>query len=394
MAYTGSVRKEGSKWYYVIEMGRDANNKRIQKKKRGFKTKKEAKQALTEALNSLNSGTFVEPSKEKLGIFLDKWLEMKRMTIKESTFDTYRLNLTTHIIPELGNIPLKDLNPMIIQRFYLKLKNEKGLSNNTVRKLHSILVNALNHAVKLEMIVKNPVNLVDPPKEENSEMKVWDVEEVRQFLEVARGSHFYMVYLIALTTGMRQGEILGLSWNDINFDDGIIHVRQTLSKDGKKIIPSTKTASGTRSIAMPDELIAALKQHKISQSKHRLRLGPLYHDMNLVNSTENGTPINASNLRRNFSIFIKKANVKKIRFHDLRHTHATLLLKQGVHPKIVSERLGHADTRITLDRYSHLLPNMQKDTAREFGKMLFGQSSQLSDQNQLKESPLLYVTNW
>ncbi|WP_246204141.1 site-specific integrase [Pallidibacillus pasinlerensis] len=225
-------------------------------------------------------------------------------------------------------------------------------------------------------------------------MKVWDVEEVRRFLEVAKESHYYMVYFIALTTGMRQGEILGLSWNDINFDDGVIHVRQTLSKDGKKIIPSTKTASGTRSIAMPDELIIALKQHKISQGKHRLQLGPLYQDMNLVNSSEKGTPINASNLRRNFSIFIKKANVKKIRFHDLRHTHATLLLKQGVHPKIVSERLGHADTRITLDRYSHLLPNMQKDTAREFGKMLFGQSSQLSDQNQLKESPLLYVTNW
>jgi len=392
MHYTGSVRKEGNKWYYVIEMGKDIRGKRKQKKKRGFKTKKEAKAALTKTLHEMNTGSYIEPSTQKFGEFLLGWLEIKKTTVAESSYTTYYYNLKSHILPELENIALGNLKPIHIQQFYTKLLNEKKLNHNTVRKIHTMLVNALEHAVKLEMIVRNVASLVDPPKETKSEMEVWDVDEVKQFLNAAKDSPFYMVYLIAINTGMRQGEILGLPWENVNIEEESIHVKQTLSS-GKKLKSTTKTAAGLRTVAIPDELVRELKRHKLEQKKHRLQMGELYTDYNLVNASEVGTPINPSNLRRDFNIYIKKAGVKKIRFHDLRHTHATLLLKQGVHPKIVSERLGHADTRMTLDRYSHLLPNMQRETARQFGEMLYGKANNMDNHDEVNESVLGYVTN-
>lgn len=396
MNYTGSIRKDGTKWYYVIELGRDVKGKRKQKKKRGFNTKKEAQAALTKALHELNTGTYIEASKEKFGDFLVQWLDFKKNSVKESTYRTYHINLITHILPELENIPLSNLKAMHIQQFYNKLLNEKQLNHNTVRKIHTILVNALDRAVKFDMVTKNVATLVEPPKESKAEMQVWDVDEVLTFLDAAKESHLYMVYLIAINTGMRQGEILGLSWDGVNLDEGIIYVKQTLSNDGKTLNATTKTAAGMRTIALPNELNAELRRHKLQQKKHRLQMGENYSNMNLVNTTVYGTPVIPSNLRRNFNSFIKKAKVKKIRFHDLRHTHATLLLKQGVHPKIVSERLGHADTRMTLDRYSHLLPNMQKETAQKFGELLYGKpnNKQIGDQSEIKESLVKYVTNW
>ncbi|WP_246005864.1 site-specific integrase [Brevibacillus gelatini] len=167
-----------------------------------------------------------------------------------------------------------------------------------------------------------------------------------------------------------------MQWKDIDFENGFLRVTQILSHDGKEILPYTKTKSGTRTIDLPDETIAELKKHKVRIAKEKLAAGPdLYTDLDLVVCSENGTPTNAGNIRRAFNSAIEKANVPKIRFHDLRHTHATLLLKQGANPKIVAERLGHADTRITLDTYSHLLPSMQKETAKQFGKMLFGHTN-------------------
>ncbi|MDQ1147048.1 integrase [Bacillus sp. SORGH_AS 510] len=395
MTYTGSVRKEGSKWYYVIEMGKDNNGKRKQKKKRGFQTKKDAQASLTKALHELNSGTYIEPSTQKLGEFLVDWLNYKKAMVAESTYSTYYINLKTHILPELNNMPLSNLKPLHIQQFYSKLLNEKKLHHNTVRKIHTMLVNALDRAVKFDMVAKNAAKLVEPPKESNAEMKVWDVGEVRSFLKAAKDSPFSMVYLIAINTGMRQGEILGLTWESVNLEDNILSVKQTLGHDGKTLKSTTKTAAGMRSIAMPTELAKELRHHKLEQKKQRLKMGTFYTDLNLVVASEVGTPINPSNLRRNFNNLIKKANLERIRFHDLRHTHATLLLKQGVHPKIVSERLGHADTRMTLDRYSHLLPNMQNETAQKFGELLYGRQDIVPpiDQNKIKEPEKKYVTN-
>jgi integrase len=392
MSAAGSVRKDGTSWYYVIELGKGLDGKRKQKKKRGFKTKKEAQKALNEAIHALNTGTYIEPSKMLLGEYLEDWLENKRIQVKESTYKKYYWIINSHLNPIIGDIALSDLKPIHVQQFLLTLSNDKGLSSENIRKVHSVLSSALKQAVKLELIFKNVAALIEPPRATKSEMKVWDLEEVQQFLNNAQSNRYYIAYLIALTTGMRQGEILALTWKDIDFDNAVLQVRQTLSHDGKKINQHTKTAAGTRTIALPEELLVELKKHRVQQAKEKLLAGSLYEDLNLIVCTNVGTPLNPRNLLRNFYGQTDKAGLERIRFHDLRHTHATLLLKQGVHPKIVAERLGHADTRITMDRYSHLLPNMQRDTAQQFGRMLFG-GNEKGDQNIVKEHKTSNVTN-
>jgi len=169
---------------------------------------------------------------------------------------------------------------------------------------------------------------------------------------------------------MRRGEILGLRWKDVDFDKGILYVRQTLSKDGKKFLSGAKTDSSVRSIKLSNETIAVLKKHKARVAKEKLKCGPDYVDYDLVICTSKGTPVNPENLKRTFERLIKAAGVPKIRFHDLRHTHATMLLAQGVHAKVISERLGHSNIKTTLDIYSHVLPNMQEEAANQIDALL------------------------
>jgi integrase len=372
MTVSGSIGKGKTSWHYVIELGKDMFGKRKQKRKRGFKTKKEAQKALTESLHAMNTGRYIEPNKMHMSEYLDNWLNNKQIQVKKSTFKKYYWLVNSHIKPYIGNIALSKLSGLNIQQLYRLLATEKHLSNENIRKVHSVLNNALKEAVRLELILKNVASLVDPPKAIKPEVKVWDVDEAQHFLKVTQSNRYHIVYLLALTTGMRQGEILGLRWKDIDFDREMLYVRQTLSHDGFELNPHTKTAAGTRTIALPAQVLQVLQEHKIMQAKEKLKAKEIFENFDLIVCTNLGTPLHPRNLLRNFYLHIEKAKLNKIRFHDLRHTHASLLLKQGVHPKIVSERLGHADTRITMDTYSHLLPNMQRDTAKEFGKMFFG----------------------
>lgn len=201
-----------------------------------------------------------------------------------------------------------------------------------------------------------------------------DEDEIHRFLKVAKGYRYYQVYLLALTSGMRQGEILGLRFKDIDEDNSTLAVVQTLSHQGKVLSVGAKTSAGNRRIALDDKTLNSIIKVKQKYKLEKLEAGPLYNDHDLVFRTTIGTPVSPRNILRTFYTIIEKAGVKKIRFHDLRHTHASLLLKQGVNPKIVSERLGHANVRITLDTYSHVLPNLQKDTAEEFGRLFYGTS--------------------
>lgn len=187
-------------------------------------------------------------------------------------------------------------------------------------------------------------------------------------------SRYYIAPLLGLTTGMRIGEILGLRWKDVNLEEGLVRVIQTLSSDGKTLMPYTKSAAGKRAIKLSPETLSYLELHK--QRIDKEKIAQSYKNYDLVVCTEYGNPSHKSNIRRYFNVQIKKLGLPQIRFHDTRHTHATLLLEQGVNPKIVSKRLGHADVRITLDRYSHLLPSMQDEVAINFGKMLFGEEEE------------------
>lgn len=369
----GSVKKDGSTWYYILELGKDVNtSKRKQKKRRGFKTKKEAQAALVQAESEVLRGDYIEPSKMLYGEYIESWLIDKKTKIKSSTFGTYLWLVNNHIKRGLGNIQLNKISAMELQKFYNQLLSEKSLSNENIQKIHSLINNSLNRAVKWGLLNKNVALLVDRPRSNRREINVWTQEQIIKFLKEAEQDKLYIAFHLAITSGMRQSEILGLRWKDIDFTDNSLSVVQILSHDGKSMSVGAKTRSGIRKVHLPDETMILLEKHKRIQENEKKLYTGIYEDRDLIVCTSVGTPVIPRNLMRSFYRITKSAELPRIRFHDLRHTHATLLLKQGVNPKIVAERLGHADVRITLDTYSHLLPSMQKETASNFGKMLFG----------------------
>lgn len=297
----------------------------------------------------MNEGTYVEPSKMTLNKFLDIWIENKKRTVKVNTLQKYLYILQNHIRPIVGQMQIASIKPLHISQLYSEL-HEKGRSNATIQSVHTVLVNIFNEAVKLQVVNQNVVVAVSKPKHKPQEMNIWNKEQVQQFLEIARGTSFELIYALALNTGMRQGELLGLLWDDIDFEKKVIKVRHTIIAGSKEVQESTKTTSSRRVIELSGNVIGLLKKHKTKQAEQRLKLGTGYKNMNLVNASLVGTPINPKNLRRNFNNLIKKASVPQIRFHDLRHTHASLMLQIGINVKVISERLGHASTKITLDR--------------------------------------------
>ncbi|MDR7074148.1 tyrosine-type recombinase/integrase [Fictibacillus barbaricus] len=364
----GSIKKNGNSWYYVLDLGKDEKGLRKQKKKRGFKTKKEAEKALVEAINAINKGTYIEPTKMTYKDYLEKWFNTKKNSIGTQSVVVYENCLRKRIKPKLGHITLSKLSSIHIQSFIDNLYDE-GLSSCTIKKYFEIIRNSLEHAVDFSLINKNVAVKVKLPKTNNSEMKVWNNEEVNQFLKVAKGDFCYIVFKLALATGLRQGEILGLRWKDVDLEKGSLYIKQTLSHDGKSFKQGAKTKSSKRTVDLSKSAIKALKEHNLLIEKEKETLGPIYQDFDLVACTHHGSPHNASNIRRSFNRLIKLAKVPKIRFHDLRHTHATLLLSKGVNIKVISERLGHSNIKVTLDTYSHVLPTMQEEAVRKIDEI-------------------------
>lgn len=375
----GSIKKDKHGWYYVLELGKNSNNKRIQKKKRGFRTKLEAQKELTKVQHDLYSGAYIEPSKMLLRNFLYQYLAEKETQVTSGTLKNYKRLIVNHINPVLGEIEISNISPSMIQDLYTKLKQSGKMSDENVRKVHTIIKDSYNKAERRNMIIKNPARLVDAPKIRKPEVRYWDKDQVKKFLDSVSTSRYSAAFITEVTTGMRRGELLGLQWSDVDFIDGNLHVSKILSNDEEKdedgkekgIVHRTKTLASKRTIAIPEKTIEALKEHKNRINNEKQNANDLYTDNNLVFCTSTGRPCSPRNLLRVLKEHIKKTGVPDIRFHDIRHTHATLLLKQKANPKIVAERLGHANVRTTLDIYSHLMPGMQKETARDFGKMLF-----------------------
>ncbi|MGG3889601.1 tyrosine-type recombinase/integrase [Metabacillus fastidiosus] len=370
----GQIRKEGSSWYFVAELGTDPlTGKRKRKKQRGFKTKKDAEKALALIEAEVYKGTYFEPSNTSYKEHILDWYKSKKQSINIQTAGTYDSIINHRIIPSLGHISLSSLTPILLQNYVNELHDE-GLSSATIKKIYNIIKGSLDYAVNMELLPSNPMKKLQLPKDKKKEMTVWEVPDIKAFLHVAKTDRFYIAFHLAITTGMRRGEILGLRWKDIDFHKGVLYVRQTLSKDGKQFLVGAKTESSVRSIKLPKETLSALQSQKINISKEKLRHGAAYVDHDLVVCTMKGTPVNPNNLTRTFNKLIEEAKAPPIRFHDLRHTHATMLLAQGVAAKVISERLGHSNIKTTLDIYSHVLPNMQEEAANQID-ILFTKSN-------------------
>lgn len=374
----GHVTKKGSKYYVVIELERDANGKRRRKWFGGYKTKKEAQAALVQKLHELQTGQFIEESDITIAEFLQQWLEHKRSQVRPATLRSYEWHVSHHIVPYIGHFKLTKLTPTILQKLYSDLQKAPRsdgrpgtISNRTILHAHLVLHEALERATRWGLVPRNVCDLVDPPRPQKVDVQVWDIEHVNCFLSVAQQDRYYIAFLLAIMTGLRKGEILGLRWIDVDFSSKLITVRQNLSfVHGQFHFLEPKTAHGRRAVAISDPIILALQIHKERQEEERRRAGALYHDHGLVIQTELGTPVSPYTLDSIWYKLLKQCDVPKIRFHDLRHTHATLLLKQGVHPKIVSERLGHSNIGITLDTYSHVLPNLQQSAIDQLSDLI------------------------
>lgn len=368
--------KCGAKWNFVLDIGRDPiTNKRRQKSKGGFSTKKEAEAACAKLINQVESEQYTEQSKMPFSEFLKQYLKTKETLIKKNTLANYKRHIESNINPYLGKLQLAKITPNDITGLYSLLLSEregkKGLAATSIGDVHKVIYNALDQALRYEYIIRNPAALVKRPRAVKSEIQVWDLKQATQFLKVAEADRTYIAFLLALTTGMRQGEILGLRWKDINMKEGTLRIVQTLSHDGKELTAGAKTDAGNRVISIDPKTVAELKKYKKKLIAEQVEAIEYNTKLDLVMPTSVGSILIPRNLMRSYYRLIDDAKVPKIKFHDLRHTHATLLLKQGAHPKIVSERLGHAGVRTTLDIYSHVLPDMQKDAATTFGKMFY-----------------------
>ncbi|MBL4937473.1 site-specific integrase [Clostridium sp. YIM B02515] len=284
--------------------------------------------------------------------------------------------IDTYIVPKIGAITLEKLKPLHIQNFYKSCIEEFGLSGTSALYCHRILHTALNQAVRWQLIKTNPTNMVDKPRKSKPEMKVLDTHEVDSLLNRIKDLSVYIPVFLAVTTGMRRGELCGLKWENVDLDEGVIYVKNQLQTiDNIKQIVPLKTAGSKRKVILLDYTISILKEYKDHQEENKKVYGDKYKTENFVLSHVDGTPFDPDYISRNFARWIhpisKELNMHKIRLHDLRHTHATLLLKAGANIKAVSERLRHTSVAMTLNTYSHLLPDMQKDAVRKLNDLFY-----------------------
>ncbi|MCY6958828.1 tyrosine-type recombinase/integrase [Clostridium brassicae] len=356
----GTVRKEGSTWSYFVYVGIDENNKKKYKRKRGFKTKKECEAALAETITQIEKGTILANDKMTTKEYMQYWMETyPKNNCSPSTYKRYEFFIRD-ITKYIGKYKLSKLNPMIIQKFYEKLISDRKISNNTVIKTHRMLHLSLKHAQQWQLIHTNPCDLVTPPKSTKKEMKYWQPDEINFYLETIDKTEFlYAPILLAIHTGLRVGELCALKWEDIDFINGTMRVNKTLQRiNGKLSLKEPKTKNSSRIVTLLNTTITFLNGLKKEALQRKLKYGI---NLDYVLCWADGRPIDPHYISQHFPKLLEKYNLPKIRFHDLRHTHATLLLKLGTNPKVISERLGHSTVSFTLDTYSHVNTDMQRN---------------------------------
>jgi integrase len=290
--------------------------------------------------------------------------------VRESTLTRYTGLINEDIIPAIGDMRLGNVRPNDVQRV-VDAMLDRDLSARTVVQGYRVLSSALSQAVRWQMITTNPATAVRPPRIERAELTVPDADQVRAIVKAAEGQWAHLPILLGASTGMRRGEVFGLRWRDVDLDAGLIRVTGSLQRVGGKLqVMEPKSARGRRTIAIPASVVEVLRQHRKEQTERRLLLGEAWTDADLVIEQGDGRPRDLDTITHYFVDIAKVAKVSGVRFHDLRHAYATSLLRGGVHPKVVSEALGHASTSFTMDVYSHVVPSMQEAAAEAIGKAL------------------------
>jgi integrase len=346
-------------------LGVSGDGKRIRRSVYGW-TKKEVQDGLAKLQGHRFDGTLTQPGKTTLAAFLTRWLDdVARLAVRARTLDNYRRSVEKHISPLIGGVKLDKLCTAQIEWLYAEMERN-GVGCHTRRLCHAVLRQALKKAVRWNLVSRNACDGAEPPCIKSKEIQPLTAVQAGALLAAARGDRQEALYVLAVTGGMRLGELFGLQWSDVDLESGAIHVRHALQElNGKLELTEPKTAKSRRKIELGRLAIDALLDHR----KRQLAAGRLASGYVFTNT--DGGPLRRSHFHRaNYKPLLTKAGLPDIRFHDLRHTAATLLLMSGVHPKIVADRLGHSKIGITIDLYSHVLPSMQKEAASRIDSLL------------------------
>jgi integrase len=363
----GHIRKRGSSWTVVYDEGHDEHGKRRQRSKGGFPTRREAQAFLTDVLSRLGDGSYAQPSKTTLGEFLTgEWLPAVEGTVRPLTFAHYRSVIRTHVVPRLGQRRLQGLTGGHLNGFYRELE-QAGLAPGTRRQVHTVLHKALHDAVRWGRLVRNPAAQADPPRGGSSRAQAWTAGELQRFLTVTWTDRLCALWRLGAVTGMRRGELLGLTWRSVDLGKGTLSVERQLCADYRFGPP--KSRRSRRTIALDPETVRTLKEHRQAQLVERSLAGDAYEDEDLVFCDELGRPIYPKRLRRVFTRHRKTSGIAIGSLHTLRHTAATLMLTNGVPLHVAAARLGD-DPRTVLDRYAHLLPQADRDAAERVAALL------------------------
>jgi len=372
--------KETVRWYVVVDVGVGPDGHRKQKWHGGFATRREAEVERAKIVNDLHAGGYIAPDRLTLGAWIsENWLPMTRTRVKPSTYDSYRSNMEIHVLPALGGRALQQLTAQMLNTLYadlLRRGGERGpLAAKTVRYIHTIVHKALSDAVDAGILGANVAERAKAPRPNRSRSRTiecWEPAELATFLRSVEGDRLEAAWRLAAMTGMRRGEVLGLRWRDVDLDRSRIAVRNAIVSVAYEVLESSPKSHQARVIDLDPETAALLGHHRQVQSSERESLGADYEDRDLVICAEDGTPIHPQSFSQAFERAVARAGVRRIRLHDLRHTHATIAVKAGVPVKVISERLGHESPAFTLKQYAHVLPGMQAEAAELIAALVGG----------------------
>ena len=380
----GTLRKRGDTWTYQVKhVDPTRPSGRRYETKGGYRTKKEATEALNQALASYDPNIVVGPSRASLAdYFGSTWLPAQDHKLKASTIANYRVLFDAYVLPSLGATSLRDLTSGHLEGLYTRLRTDGkrqgsgGLSESSVHKVHMSISKVLGDATESGLLRSNPAARVPrhaKPKAGNSpEMKVWTTEEVGRFLSAIESDRLQPLLGFAITTFLRRGEICGLRWEDADLERGTLAVRRARVACGGQIVEGIPKGGRARTVSIDPSTVAALRRWKAVQNAERLAWGEAWTDTGYLFTREDGQPLHPQTLANEYRRLVRQAGVPPIRFHDLRHTGATLALANGVPVKVVSERLGHTDIKLTFNVYAHVLPGMQEAAAARIGGLVWG----------------------
>jgi integrase len=379
------TRLPSGKWRGRVTIGRDREGRAI-RKSITRKTRQEVAQELTKLLNQVQAGSYIEPSLVTVKQWFGDWLAGRKPHIEEKTYIGHELMIRRHILPEFGDMKLGDVRTRDVQKL-LNEKLEAGLSVRTVKYIYTTLNMGFKQAIRERLITFNPADsdAVELPKQRKKEIQVLDREEMARFLEAAKKySPHYTAFVLEMATGLRRGELLALRWTDVDLKQGTLAVNQQLvrSSKGLEFKGYLKTEKSRRTISLDEDITKALKAHRRKQEKWKteltLKVGgekafkEIYRENNLLFCTDTGRPLDPDNFTRHFKFLLRKAELKDIPFHRLRHTFATMALEAGIPVKTVQEILGHSTSRMLMDIYAHVTPAMHREAARRIGGVVAG----------------------